>query len=129
MLVVDASVLFEVVADATNADAAAAVLSTDDEHAAPSLIDAEVLHVIQRQHRNGSLDATAATQAVDDLRDWPGERWPHRGLLTRAWALRSNLRSYDALYVALAEALQAPLVTLDTRLAAATGPACEIIVP
>ena len=129
MLILDASVLFEVVADTADAEAIRAQLLADPEHAAPHLIDAEVLAVIQVQHRLGRLDPTAAAQAVDDLRAWPGERWSHRPLLERAWELQSNLRGYDALYVALAEALDGTLVTLDRRLARAPGPRCAIAVP
>lgn len=129
MLVVDASVLFEVVADTPDSESLRARLALDSDHGAPHLVDPEVLSVIQRQHRLGSLDATAAHQAVDDLRSWPGERWSHRPLLARAWELRANLRGYDALYVALAEALGATLLTLDQRLAAAPGLQCEVEVP
>ena len=72
--------------------------------------------MIQTQHRIGALDTTAASQAVEDLRLWPGERWSHRVLLPRAWELRHDVRGYDAIYVALAEALGATLLTLDRRL-------------
>ena len=126
MLVVDASVLFEVVADTPDAEPLRTRLAADPDHASPHLIDAEVLAVIQVQHRRGALDATAASQAVDDLRSWPGERWSHRPLLLRAWELRQNVRGYDALYVALAEALGATLLTLDRRLARAPGLECPV---
>lgn len=126
MLVVDASVLFEVVADTPASEGLRRRLAADTDHAAPHLVDAEVLSVIQAQHRRGALDETAASQAVDDLGRWPGERWPHRPLLARAWALRSNVRGYDALYVVLAEALGATLLTLDRRLAHAPGLGCAI---
>ena len=126
MLVVDASCLYEVVADTTAAEAVRARLSSDQDHAAPHVIDAEVLGVIRRHHLAGRLDPTAAAQAVDDLAQWPGERYGHRALLDRAWQLRDSLRSWDALYVALAEALDATLVTRDHRLAAARGPRCVI---
>ena len=126
MLVVDASVLFEIVADTAHAETLRARLSRDVDHVAPHLIDAEVLSVIQTHHRRGALDATAAQQAVDDLREWPGERWAHRALLTRAWELRANVRGYDAIYVALAEALDAPLLTLDARLARVSTLQCSV---
>lgn len=129
MLVLDASALFEVLADTPQAESVRELLAADPDHAAPHLIDAEVLSVIQTQHRSGRLDPTAASQAIDDLRSWPGERWSHRPLLERAWDLRDNLRSYDTLYVALAEGLEASLLTLDARLARAPGPRCPIIVP
>lgn len=129
MLVVDASVMFEVVADTPGSDLLRERLVLDPEHAAPHLVDAEVLSVIQTYHRTGRLDTTAASQAVDDLRSWPGERWSHRPLLGRAWGLRANVRGYDALYVALAEALDATLLTLDRRLANVTGIRCAVEVP
>ena len=74
----------------------------------------------------GRLDATAARQAIEDLRDWPGERFGHGGLLERAWELRENVRAWDAVYVALAEALDATLLTLDARLGRAPGLACPV---
>lgn len=126
MLVVDASVLFEVVADTPEAAAIGFRLLEDPDVHAPHLVDAEVLSVVQRHHRLGRLDGTAATQAVADLRAWPGQRWEHRDLLGRAWELRDNITGYDALYVALAEALDATLFTLDQRLANAPGPRCRI---
>jgi predicted nucleic acid-binding protein len=126
MLVVDASCLFEVVADTPRAEAIRLRLVTDPDLAAPHLIDAEVLGVIRRHHLAGALDTTAAAQAVDDLADWPGERYGHRALVARAWELRATVRSWDALYVALAEALDAPLITTDARLAGAVGPECAI---
>lgn len=126
MLIVDASCLYEVVVDSERAEYVRRRLAADSDHAAPHVIDAEVLGVVRRDHLLGSLDATAARQAVDDLRDWPGERFGHRGLLERAWELRGSVRSWDALYVALAEALDATLLTLDERLARVEGPACVI---
>lgn len=126
MLIVDASALFEVVADTPRAEAIRIRMASDPEHAAPHLVDAEVLSVIQSCHRRGDLDLTSSTQAVDDLGSWPGTRFAHRPFLARAWELRSNVRAYDALYVALAEAMDAPLLTLDERLAGAPGLRCEI---
>jgi len=103
MLVVDAGPLFEVVADTALIEPARVLMAADDDLAAPHLVDAEVLAVIQTQHRRGRLDDSAAAQAVADLQSWPARRWPHRPLLERAWELRGNVRGYDASYVALAE--------------------------
>jgi predicted nucleic acid-binding protein len=72
------------------------------------------------------MTAKRATAAVLDLRALPIERVPHTALLERAWALRHNLTPYDAAYVALAEALGAPLLTADRRLARASGPRCAV---
>lgn len=126
MLVVDASCLYEVVVDGVASEAVRDRLALDADHAAPHVVDVEVLSVIRRDHRGGIIDATAASQAVADLRDWPGERFDHRLLLDRAWNLRDNIRSWEALYVALAEVLGATLITRDRRLGSATGPVCAI---
>ncbi len=126
MLVVDASCLYEVVADGSHAEQVRARLDADPDQAAPQLVDAEVLGVVRRDHLLGRLDATAALQAVDDLRDWPGERFGHRTLLERAWELRAKVRAWDALYVALAEALGATLLTLDRRLASVGSIECRV---
>lgn len=129
MLVVDASVMFEVVADTAAAVRLGDILRADDDHHAPHLVDAEVSAVISSQHRAGRLDRTSAAQAIDDLARWPGVRWSHVPLLERVWELRDNVRAYDALYVALAEALDATLLTLDARLAGAPGARCRVEVP
>ena len=126
MLVVDASVLFEVVSDSPVSEEMRARLADDPDHAAPHIVDAEVLGVIRRYHLDGRLDRTAASQAIGDLGDWPGERFGHQPMLERAWSLRESVRSWDVVYVALAEALDAVLVTTDRRLAGATGPRCVI---
>ncbi len=129
MLIVDASCLYEVVADGVLADDVRRRMLADDDQAAPHLVDAEVLGIIRRDLMLGRLDRTSANQAVEDLRDWPGERFGHRALLARAWELRDRVRSWDALYVALAEALDGTLLTLDTRLASVVGLECRIEVP
>lgn len=126
MLVVDASCLYEVVADTARADDVRQHLALDPDHAAPSVIDVEVIGVIRRDRLSGRLDPTAAAQAVTDLRDWPGERFAHRPLLGRVWELRESVRVWDAFYVALAEVMGATLVTSDARLARAPGPRCTI---
>lgn len=126
MLVVDASCLFEVVADTPRSSEIAARMAVDSEQVAPHVVDVEVMGVIRAQHLRGMLDGTAARQAVADLREWPGERFGHQWLLDRAWHLRDSVRGWDAFYVALAEAFDATLLTLDARLARAHGPTCRI---
>lgn len=126
MLIVDASCLYEVLAGAPHAGQARRRLAADHDQAAPHIIDAEVLGIIRRDYMLGRLDRTAAQQAVEDLREWPGERFSHRALLERAWELRNVLRIWDALYVALAEAMDATLLTLDERLGRVQGLNCRI---
>lgn len=126
MLVVDASCLCEVLIGGPGAEAIGDRLAADGDHAAPHVVDVEVFGVVRREHLRGRLDRTEAAQAVEDLASWPGERFGHRLLLARAWELRDAVRGWDAMYVALAEGLDAVLVTTDRRLAAATGPTCRI---
>lgn len=126
MLIVDASCLYEVVIDGEQADAVRQRLAADQEHAAPHVIDAEILGLVRRDRLLGRIDETAAFQAIEDLRDWPGERFGHRALLDRAWELRHNVRSWDALYVALAEAFDGTLLTLDRRLGRVDALRCSL---
>ncbi len=126
MLVVDASCLIEVLIGGAGAEAIRHRLADDDDHAAPHIVDAEVFSVLRREHLHGRLDRTEAAQAVEDLQAWPGERFGHRPLLPRAWELRDTVRGWDAMYVALAEVMDAVLITTDRRLAAAPGPTCRI---
>lgn len=129
MLVIDASCLYDVVVDGIGAEAIRSRLTTEPDHAAPHVIDVEVLGTIRRDRMLGRLDPTAAAQALEDLHAWPGERFGHRHLLARAWELRDKVRTWDAMYVALAEALDAPLLTLDARLARVRGLRCAVEIP
>ncbi len=88
---------------------------------APHLIDVEVAQVIRRYAARGDISAARGGEALADLSDLPLQRYEHDFLIPRVWELRDNLTAYDAVYVALAEALEAPLVTGDLRLAAAAG--------
>jgi len=126
MLVIDASCLCEVLLGGSSAEAIRRRMAGDVDHAAPHVVDVEVFGVVRREHLRGQLDRTAARLAVEDLQAWPGERFGHRPLLARAWELRDTVRGWDAMYVALAEALDAVLLTTDQRLALATGPTCRI---
>ena len=126
MLVVDASVLSVALADdGPDGDAARARLR-GETLAAPELVDLEVASVLRRQDRAGLLDNRRANLALTDLAALPMHRASHVSLLARCWDLRHNLTTYDAAYVALAEALDATLLTGDRRLAGATGPTCTI---
>ena len=87
----------------------------------PHLLDVEVLNVLRRQTLRGILARERGATALQDLENIKMTRYPHAPLLRRIWDLRGNVTAYDAAYVALAEALDAPLVTRDTRLAQALG--------
>lgn len=87
----------------------------------PHLMDLEVLHVLRRQALRSSLSQRRSAEALEDLASIMFVRYPHTSLVERIWELRHNLTAYDSAYVALAEALSAPLVTMDARLAQAPG--------
>ena len=93
---------------------------------APSLVEVEVIHVLRRLNLLRQLSDLRGRQAVRDLAQLGLHLHDHGPLLPRAWALRANLSAYDAVYVALAEGLGAPLLTLDARLASATGHVARI---
>lgn len=122
MIVIDASALVEFL---LRTPAAAAVrnrvLGSGQTLHAPHLIDVEVAQVMRRYAATGQIEAARGRAALDDLLDFPLYRHPHQFLLRRLWELRHNITAYDAVYVALAEALDATLLTRDRRLAAAPG--------
>jgi predicted nucleic acid-binding protein len=122
VIVVDASAVVEVLLH-TPAAAAVEQWLFDPAHTlhAPHLLDIEVAQVIRRYAATGQIDAEYGHKALNSLTDFSIQRYPHGALLPRVWALRDNLTAYDAVYVALAEALGAKLITRDRRLAAAPG--------
>ena len=122
MPVVDASVIVEYLAGGNQwEETAARLLSPSERRWAPHLVDAQVGHVLRRAVANGEVSAATARVAFVDLGEMPLQRAAHMGLLERAWRLRESVSFYDGLYVALAERLEMPLLTLDARLAKASG--------
>ena len=92
----------------------------------PDLLRIEVLSVLRRQLRIGAIGTDRAEWAVDDLLDLPVEVYPAALTLRRSWELRENVTAYDACYIALAEFLGCPLVTVDAKLSKAPGTRCVI---
>jgi predicted nucleic acid-binding protein len=121
VIVVDASTVIEWLLGLPRAEPVAARLESEPSAHAPHLLDLEVAQVLRRLEATGRIEADRGRQAIDDLADLDLGRHPHDVLLPRVWQLRQNLTAYDAVYVALAEALDAPLLTLDRRLARATS--------
>jgi predicted nucleic acid-binding protein len=122
--VIDASVLVTVLTDEEHAGWAERQLSAGGAPGslwAPHLIDAEIGSSLRRLVATGELEEEHAAAALHDLARLPLRRIVHTGLLDRAWQLRHNLSFYDGLYVALAELLETPLLTLDARLAKAAA--------
>jgi predicted nucleic acid-binding protein len=122
LIVVDASAILEVLLRSPAAQAVERRLfATHRALYAPHLLDVEVAQVFRRYVAGGDIEAERGRLALADLADFPLHRYPHGFLMFRVWELRNNLTAYDAVYVALAEALDAPLLTRDRRLAAAAG--------
>ena len=122
MIVVDASAMLEALLRTPAAKAVEKWLFAPRQTLhSPHLLDIEVAQVIRRYSANGEIDSERGRAALADLADLPLHRYPHDFLWPRIWDLRNNLTAYDAAYVALAEALDAPLLTRDRRLAAAAG--------
>jgi predicted nucleic acid-binding protein len=90
----------------------------NDTLSAPHLIDLEIANVLRRRVSMRLLPASAAEQALETFGALGVVRFAHADLLPRVWQLRGQLTAYDACYVALAEAVDGPLLTLDARLAA-----------
>lgn len=127
MIVVDASALLEVLLRRPAADDVESWLSRPDQTIhAPHLIDVEVTHVIRRFAMQGKIDGQRGRTLLADFSLMLIERYPHDPLLFRAWELRNNFSAYDAMYIALAEVLNAPLITCDRRLANAGGHAARV---
>jgi len=101
----------------------------DADLAAPSLFPFEAANIIRRHELAGVISADQAAQAHSDLIDLAVEHWPYEVLVPRAWELRHNLTSYDASYVALAELLEATLVTLDLGIGRAPDLRCTVATP
>lgn len=96
---------------------------------APSLVMFESSNIIRRLESAGLIGSGQAAQAHGDLLDLDIEQWPYELVSARAWELRHNLSSYDASYVAVAEAADAPLVTLDGRISRAPRLMCTVLTP
>jgi len=127
MIVVDASVVVASLLSTGGAGARARErLRLDPDLQVPHLLDVEVTAALRRRVRLGQTDVEVATEVMADLADLAALRWDHEPLLRRVWELRENVTPYDAVYVVLAEMLDAPLVTSDARLSRAPGLNCRV---
>jgi predicted nucleic acid-binding protein len=117
LIVLDASVALELILRMPAGVALEERLFQPDETLhAPHLLDVEVAQVLRRYALAGEVSPERCRAALDDLAGLPLTRYPHDLLMPRLWELRDNLSAYDAVYVALAEALDAALITRDQRL-------------
>ena len=125
MIVVDASVLATALGDDGTDGRRARSRLAGEQLVAPDIIDLEVISVWRRLSAAGRIASDRASQAVDDLEAFPMRRVQHNLLVQRVWELRGNVTVYDAAYIAVAETIQATLVTADEWLASAPGPRCN----
>lgn len=122
MIVLDASAVLEVLLQTEAAGPVTdRIFASDETLHAPHLVDVEVAQILRRYALAGEVDEERGRQALTDLADLPLERYPHGALLPRVWELRRNFTAYDAAYLALAEVLEAPLITCDGRLGRAAS--------
>ena len=128
-VVVDASALVAVLIDSGREGEWAESILSDSAPAGPELALVEASNILRRLERAGEISRLEATSGHRDLLRLDVTLFPFAPFAERVWTLRHNLTSYDAWYVALAEALGCPLLTLDARIGRAQGPSCGIVTP
>lgn len=126
MIVVDTSAILGVLAGRPGMSDLRERIRGDGDLHAPHLLDVEFLHGLRRLVITGAISEDRAADTLQDFSDLTIQRYPHVALVERMWELRHNVTSYDAAFIALAEALEAPLVTCDARLARAPGHAARV---
>jgi predicted nucleic acid-binding protein len=127
-LVVDASMVVAALVDSGTDGRWAEALLASGPLAAPHLLMVESANILRRSAASGAISAEQASMAHADLLDLRVELFPYAPFAARIWELRENVTCYDAWYVAVAETVNAPLATLDARLANAPGPRCRFMV-
>ncbi|AXV09226.1 Toxin 1, PIN domain [Euzebya pacifica] len=125
----DASVVVAALVDGGPVGAWAESVLADNQLAAPHLLLVEVANILRRTSLAAQLSQDAADLAHADLLDLRVALFDYETVADRIWQLRHNVTTYDAWYVAVAERLDAPLVTLDRRLSTAAGPTCTFVLP
>ena len=129
VVVADASAVVAALLDAGPVGAWASRVLAASDVAAPHLMPCEASNLVRRTELRGAVSAPEAAQAHADLVDLAAELFPFEPFAARVWQLRPNVTAYDAWYIAVAEALDAPLATVDRRLARAAGVRCDFLLP
>ena len=129
MLVVDASVLVSSLVDPEPQGSWAAGVVRQGDLLAPQLVLVEATNTLRKLEMRGKVTSIQATSACHEMTRLTVDLLPFEPFAARIWELRHNLSAYDAWYVALAEAFDLPLATMDRRLAAAPGPTCNFLTP
>jgi predicted nucleic acid-binding protein len=128
MIVADASAILEVLLNTQAGGEIRRYLETEETIHVPHLMDLEVLQVLRRYARTSAAGSLRVEEALQDYADLRLKRYAHHFLMPRIWELRHNFTAYDASYVALAEALDAPLITCDRALASNAGHRAQVLV-
>lgn len=128
-VVIDASALVAALVDSGSEGDWADDVTASGPLLAPELVLVETTNTLRRLEASGTITRLEATSALRDLPRLELELLPFAPFAERVWELRGNLTSYDAWYVAIAEAFDCPLATLDRRLSHAAGPTCDFKVP
>ncbi|MCC5953815.1 MAG: type II toxin-antitoxin system VapC family toxin [Acidimicrobiia bacterium] len=126
-IVIDASAMVAALIDTGPPGRWAEERLTADHLVAPHLLLVETANVLRRCAASGEISPDVATLAHADLQDVRLDLHGYEPFADRIWELRRNLNAYDAWYVAIAEALDVPLATLDHRLIDAPGPRCRFV--
>jgi predicted nucleic acid-binding protein len=126
VLVADTSAVLEAIATRDPAPGLVERPAEDGDLHGPHLIDTELLHALRRMSLKNQISDDRAEDARSDFADLARVRYPHPPLNGRVWELRHSIKAYDATFIALAEALSAPLITCDARPAAAPGHTAKI---
>ncbi|MEV8536266.1 PIN domain-containing protein [Streptomyces sp. NPDC051211] len=126
MIVIDASAVVMLVADAGAVGDAVRERVLGERLTTPHLLDIEVAHALLGRHRGGKLSDRQLDTAWDDFVSLPVRRMEHLPVLPRVRELHANLSAYDAAYAALAEGLQVPLITCDARIARSGATRCKV---
>lgn len=129
MVVVDASAVVAALVDSGDLGDWAENRLREDRLSAPQLMHVEATNILRRAELAGDISADSAALAYTDLLDLPVNLYPFEPFADRVWELRHSVTAYDAWYVALAESLEIILVTVDQKLAEATGPTCGFETP
>lgn len=128
-LVVDATVVVAALVDSGPEGTWAEQILMDEPLMAPHLMPVEVANIFRRAAVSGDFSSEVATLAHGDLMRLRVQLFPYEPIAERAWELRENITMYDSWYVALAEAVDSPLATLDRRLSRSPGTGCEFTLP
>jgi predicted nucleic acid-binding protein len=127
LIILDSSIAIEFLIRPSTVPLIVELINGGTDIAAPMTLDLEVMNVMRKQVRDGLLPAGRAIASLDIYYELSIDRYPTELLSPRIWELRNNMTSYDASYVALAEMLEAPLYTYDSKLDRASGHTAKVI--